>query len=80
MNGEARRQITRDEEPITCRPADLIPPGLEEARALAAPYMQKAGLDTGRVKPAGAGPPAMDPARAAGGSKTGCPGRVRSRP
>ena len=32
INDAVRRQILRDKEPITCRPADLLPPGLETAR------------------------------------------------
>ncbi|MGB9904853.1 MAG: oxaloacetate decarboxylase subunit alpha, partial [Desulfotomaculales bacterium] len=35
------RMIIGDEEPITKRPADLLPPGLEEARKLAEPYLEK---------------------------------------
>jgi len=41
VNEEVRKQIIGDEEPITCRPADLLPPGLAEARELVAPYMEK---------------------------------------
>ena len=41
VNIEARKMIIGDEEPITCRPADLLEPGLPEARAMAAPYMEK---------------------------------------
>ncbi|HUW64717.1 MAG TPA: oxaloacetate decarboxylase subunit alpha [Spirochaetia bacterium] len=41
VSEEARKKIIGDEKPITCRPADLLPPGLEEARAMAAPYMEK---------------------------------------
>jgi oxaloacetate decarboxylase alpha subunit len=33
--------IIGDEKPITCRPADLLEPGLPAARKEAAPYMQK---------------------------------------
>ncbi|OAT81373.1 oxaloacetate decarboxylase subunit alpha [Desulfotomaculum copahuensis] len=36
-----RKMIIGDEQPITCRPADLLEPGLPEARKEAAPYMQK---------------------------------------
>ncbi len=41
VNEEVRRRIIGDEQPITCRPADLLEPGLEEARKAVAPYMQK---------------------------------------
>ena len=41
ISKEAKEMIIGDEEPITCRPADLIPPGLEEARKLAEPYMRQ---------------------------------------
>jgi len=41
INEEARKLIIGDEQPITCRPADLLPPGLPEARREAAPYMEK---------------------------------------
>ncbi|MBE3589006.1 MAG: oxaloacetate decarboxylase subunit alpha [Thermoanaerobacteraceae bacterium] len=41
VDEEVRRMIIGDEEPITCRPADLLEPGLPEARKEAAPYMQK---------------------------------------
>jgi oxaloacetate decarboxylase alpha subunit len=33
IDPEIKRKAIGDEEPIDCRPADLIPPGLEEARA-----------------------------------------------
>jgi oxaloacetate decarboxylase alpha subunit len=33
IDPEIQRKAIGDEEPIDCRPADLIPPGLEEARA-----------------------------------------------
>ncbi len=33
VNEELRRQAIGDEEPITCRPADLLEPGMEQARA-----------------------------------------------
>jgi oxaloacetate decarboxylase alpha subunit len=36
-----RKQIIGDEEVITVRPADVIPPGLAEAAQQAAPYMEK---------------------------------------
>jgi pyruvate/oxaloacetate carboxyltransferase len=32
VNEEVRRKVLGRRQPITCRPADLIPPGLEEAR------------------------------------------------
>ncbi|WP_027717275.1 oxaloacetate decarboxylase subunit alpha [Desulfovirgula thermocuniculi] len=41
VDEEVRKMIIGNEEPITCRPADLLEPGLPEARKLAAPYMQK---------------------------------------
>jgi len=41
VNEELRKQIIGDEEVITVRPADVIPPGLPEAAELAAPYMEK---------------------------------------
>ncbi len=41
VNTDARKTIIGDEEPITCRPADLLEPGLPDARAMAAPYMEK---------------------------------------
>jgi len=39
VNPEVQKMIIGDEEPITCRPADLIESGLEEARKIAEPYM-----------------------------------------
>jgi oxaloacetate decarboxylase alpha subunit len=33
IDPEIRRKVIGDEEPIDCRPADLIPPGMEQARA-----------------------------------------------
>jgi oxaloacetate decarboxylase alpha subunit len=33
IDPEVKRKAIGDEEPIDCRPADLIPPGMEEARA-----------------------------------------------
>jgi oxaloacetate decarboxylase alpha subunit len=33
IDPEIRQKVIGDEEPIDCRPADLIPPGMEEARA-----------------------------------------------
>ncbi|MBC7106250.1 MAG: oxaloacetate decarboxylase subunit alpha [Firmicutes bacterium] len=41
INEEARRKIIGDEEPITCRPADLLEPELPAARKEAGPYMEK---------------------------------------
>ncbi|MGQ9556979.1 MAG: oxaloacetate decarboxylase subunit alpha [Desulfurispora sp.] len=41
VNEEARKKIIGDEEPITCRPADLIEPELPKARQEAGPYMEK---------------------------------------
>jgi oxaloacetate decarboxylase alpha subunit len=41
INEEARRKIIGDEQPITCRPADLLEPELPAARKQAAPYMEK---------------------------------------
>jgi pyruvate/oxaloacetate carboxyltransferase len=32
INEEVREKILGNQEPLTCRPADLLPPGLEEAR------------------------------------------------
>jgi oxaloacetate decarboxylase alpha subunit len=33
INAEIQKKAIGDEEPIDCRPADLIPPGMEQARA-----------------------------------------------
>jgi len=33
IDPEIRKKVIGDEEPIACRPADLIPPGMEQARA-----------------------------------------------
>jgi oxaloacetate decarboxylase alpha subunit len=41
VNEEVRRKIIGDEEPITCRPADLLEPQLPAARKEIAPYMEK---------------------------------------
>jgi oxaloacetate decarboxylase alpha subunit len=41
VNEETRRIIIGDEEIIMARPADLLEPGLPEARKLVAPYMEK---------------------------------------
>ncbi len=32
LSDEVKKKVLRDRAPITCRPADLLPPGLEEAR------------------------------------------------
>ncbi|WP_027356445.1 oxaloacetate decarboxylase subunit alpha [Desulfofundulus thermocisternus] len=41
VDEEVRKMIIGDEKPITCRPADMLEPGLPAARKEAAPYMQK---------------------------------------
>lgn len=41
VNEEARKKIIGDEEPITCRPADLIEPELPAAREEVSAYTQK---------------------------------------
>ena len=41
VNEEIRKKIIGEEEPITCRPADLIPPQLEEAKKEVANLMQQ---------------------------------------
>ena len=41
VDAAIRRQIIGDEEPITCRPADLLEPQLPAARQEIAPYMEK---------------------------------------
>lgn len=42
VNPEVRRQVIGEEEPITCRPADLLPLGqLEEGKRSVAAYMEK---------------------------------------
>ncbi|HZK18656.1 MAG TPA: oxaloacetate decarboxylase subunit alpha [Clostridia bacterium] len=41
VNEEVRKKIIGAEEPITCRPADLIESEMPEAKKEAAPYMQK---------------------------------------
>jgi len=33
LDPEIKKKVIGDEEPIACRPADLLPPGLEQARA-----------------------------------------------
>ncbi len=41
INEEVRRKVIGDEEVIDCRPADLLEPGVEQARKEIAPYMEK---------------------------------------
>ncbi|BCV22181.1 oxaloacetate decarboxylase subunit alpha [Moorella sp. Hama-1] len=41
VDADVRRQIIGDEEPITCRPADLLEPQLPAARQEIAPYLEK---------------------------------------
>ncbi len=41
VNKEVQRKIIGEQEPVTCRPADLLKPGLAEARRAIAPYMTK---------------------------------------
>ncbi len=41
VNEEVRRKIIGDEEPVTCRPADLIQPELPRARELGGEYIQR---------------------------------------
>lgn len=41
VSEEIRKQIIKEEQPITCRPADLIEPQLEEARREIGIYLQK---------------------------------------
>jgi oxaloacetate decarboxylase alpha subunit len=41
VNEEVRQMVIGNEKPITCRPADLLPPGLEKAREEATPYSDK---------------------------------------
>jgi oxaloacetate decarboxylase alpha subunit len=41
VNEEIRRKIIGKDEPITCRPADLLEPQLEKARGEIAPYIKK---------------------------------------
>ncbi|QGG49305.1 pyruvate carboxylase subunit B [Heliorestis convoluta] len=41
VNEDVRKKIIGNEEVIHCRPADLIPPGMEEAKKGVAPVMQK---------------------------------------
>ncbi len=41
ISDEFRKKIIGDEEPITCRPADLLEPELEALRKEAAPYVEQ---------------------------------------
>ncbi|HBQ28876.1 oxaloacetate decarboxylase [Peptococcaceae bacterium SCADC1_2_3] len=41
VNEKIRQMVIGNEKPITCRPADLLPPGMEKAREEAAPYNDK---------------------------------------
>ncbi|ABZ82999.1 oxaloacetate decarboxylase, alpha subunit [Heliomicrobium modesticaldum Ice1] len=41
VNEEVRKKIVGNDEVIHCRPADLIPPGMEEAKKAVASVMQK---------------------------------------
>ncbi len=41
VNPEIQKRILGDEEPITCRPADLLPPELDSIRARAAEYVEQ---------------------------------------
>lgn len=41
ISDEIRRKIIGDEEPITCRPADLIEPELEKLKKEAGPYIKQ---------------------------------------
>ncbi|MDW7658885.1 MAG: oxaloacetate decarboxylase subunit alpha, partial [Bacillota bacterium] len=41
INSEIQKKILGDEEPITCRPADLIEPELDKIRAQAAEYVEQ---------------------------------------
>ncbi|MBQ8639537.1 MAG: oxaloacetate decarboxylase subunit alpha [Lachnospiraceae bacterium] len=41
MNPEVQKKAIGDKEPITCRPADLIPPQLDKFREEAAQYIQQ---------------------------------------
>ncbi len=40
VDEDVRRKVIGDEEPVTVRPADLLPPGLDEARREAAPLAE----------------------------------------
>ena len=41
FNPEVQKKCIGDVEPITCRPADLIPPQLDKLKEEIAPYMQQ---------------------------------------
>lgn len=41
VNEEVRKKIIGDDEVITCRPADIIPPGMEQAKKEIAAFMEK---------------------------------------
>jgi oxaloacetate decarboxylase alpha subunit len=41
IDEEVKKKIIGDEQPITCRPADLLEPGLEKAKQAIAAYIQK---------------------------------------
>jgi oxaloacetate decarboxylase alpha subunit len=41
VNPAIQKKILGDEEPITCRPADLLPPELDSIRAKAAEYVEQ---------------------------------------
>ena len=41
FNAEVQKKIIGDETPITCRPADLLKPELEELKKKCAPYMEQ---------------------------------------
>jgi len=41
VNEEVRKKIIGDEKPIDCRPADMLHPGLEQAKKEIAPYLEK---------------------------------------
>ena len=41
VNEEVRKKIIGDEQPIECRPADMIEPEMAKAREMAAPFMTK---------------------------------------
>lgn len=41
IDEEVKKKIIGDEKPITCRPADLLEPGLEKAKQAIAAYIQK---------------------------------------
>jgi oxaloacetate decarboxylase alpha subunit len=41
INEEVRKAIIGDEQPITCRPADMLEPELPAAKKLCAAFMEK---------------------------------------